>query len=149
MLVRTAFGAVATSALVAASLAPAYAGGYGGGGDNGELRVKVCKYIYGGDRGDEFDIKSWTDDESGRDDFGHRDCYRYRLDYDDNKFWLKEYDLDDYDDDYRVYFKVGGDVDKARSYRNGHLKVWFDDHEDDPYLRVYVYNRGDKYDHHY
>jgi len=143
MLVRTAFGVVATSALVAASLSPAYAGGGHGGGDDNELRVKVCKYISDGDRHDEFDIKSWTDEDSDRDDFGHRDCYRYTFEYDDNKFWLKEYDLDDYDDDYDVYFKIRGDVDKARSPRNGKLKVWFDDDKDDPYLRVWVYNRGD------
>jgi hypothetical protein len=143
MLVRTALGAVCASALVAGTMAPAAFASHSR--PNDELRVKVCKYIYDGDRHEEFDIDVWTDDDDDDTTLGHRDCDWFRLDYDDNKFYLDE-DVDRRDWD--TYFRVYGDAYKARAYYGGRLKVWFDDDEDRPYLRINVYNRGDD-DHHH
>jgi hypothetical protein len=140
MLVRTAFGVVATSALLATSLAPAYAHGGSHHRQNDELRVKVCKYIDNHDDDEEFDIDVWTDEEDDSTTLGHRECDWFRLDYDNNKFWLDE---DVNHRDWDTYYRVYGDAERAKAYRGGKLKVWFDDDEDHPYLRINVYNRSD------
>lgn len=130
MLARTVLGALCASALAAGVLAPTAASA-GGGYD--ELRVRVCKYV---DTDDEFDFRAWTDEERKYFSLYDDECKRLRLDYSRNWFWLREYvDTDQWD----VRFRVRGDYDYYRKY-DDRVKVWFDDQEDEPYLRIYVYN---------
>ncbi len=131
MLVRTALGAVCASALAAGVLAPVAASASGSRVD--ELRVRVCKYV---DTEDEFDFKAWTDEERKRFTLEDGDCKTLRLDYSRNRFYLREYvDEEDWD----VRFRVRGDYDDYEA-DDSRLKVWFDDEEDEPYLRIKVYN---------
>jgi hypothetical protein len=132
MLVRTALGAVCASALVAGTLAPAAVAAQGGGND--ELKLRVCKYV---DNGDDFDIDVWTDEERKSRNFEDEECKTWYLDYDRARFWLEE-DIDE--DEWDVSYKITGDAYKAKRKGEGYIKVWFDDDEDDPYVKVRVYN---------
>jgi hypothetical protein len=132
MLARTVLGAVCASALAAGVLAPTAASAGGGGGFD-ELEVRVCKYT---DSNEEFDFRAWTDEERRRFSLEDDECKRVYLDYSRNRFWLREY-IDE--DEWRVRFRVRGDYEDYETDED-RVKVWFDDNEDEPYLRINVYN---------
>lgn len=129
MLVRTVLGAVGAAAMAAGALTPvaASAGGFD------ELEVRVCKYT---DSNEEFDFRARTDEESRRFSLEDDECKRVFLDYSDNRFRLREY-VDE--DEFRVRFRVRGDYEDYETDED-RVKVWFDDQEDEPYLRISVYN---------
>jgi len=130
MLARTVLGAVCAAAMAAGALTPtaASAGGFD------ELKVRVCKYT---DSYEEFDFRARTDEESRRFSLEDDECKRVWLDYSRNRFRLREY-VDE--DEWRVRFRVRGDYEDYETY-DDRVKVWFDDEEDEPYLRINVYNR--------
>ena len=136
MLVRSALAAVSGLALIAGgAVAPAFA--THGDDEDGELKIKVCKEVRG-DSDEEFDFVARTDEKKKEFSLEDGDCYKSKLEFDDNKFVLKEkYDDDDW---YDPKFRVSGDDERVR-YDDGKLVVKFDDDEDKPKLKIVVYNK--------
>ncbi len=132
MLVRAALGAACAAALAASAFAPAVAAAQGEGD---ELRVRVCKDT---DSDEEFDFEAWTDSEDREFSLEDGDCRRLRFDFDRNRFWLEELDAEDFD----VRFRVRGDDERVR-VRDERVRVTFDDEEDEPSLRITVFNEED------
>jgi hypothetical protein len=142
MSARTAVGAFCVSALVAGGLVPAtaFAKSQPNVENSDEVRVRVCKVVESGDDDYRFRFRAWTQ--------GHEDSYRFwlrdhhcrwfTLDYDRPYLYLWERNSDDYD----VRFRVRGDYEWYQRYDDDRLKVKFED--DDPTLRIWVFNYGDE-----
>ncbi|NYD41388.1 hypothetical protein [Nocardioides panaciterrulae] len=169
MLVRTIFGSLATSALIAGGLAaPASAHG-----DHrhhhhhaDEVKVLVCAKFQdhhdhgdhhgddrgtdpGSDHGDDHHgddaqvaITVRTDEDQGSATLGDGECSRFQLDF--HRSLLRVYAATQ-DDEGHIRFKVFGDVVGAWS-RDNLLKVRFDAGEDHPFVGVGV---GVEEDHHH
>jgi hypothetical protein len=149
MLVRSALGAVAGLGLVVGGVAsPAAAhGDHGDHGDSDTLRVTVCKKVEenndhdrrlkGRDKDEEeFDFRAKTDEDREKFSLEDGDCEKLKLEFDNNKFVLREHVEDGWDD---PEFKVYGDDERSWD-DEGKLVVKFDDDEDNPRLWIVVVN---------
>ena len=155
MLVRSALGAVAGLALVVGGVAsPAAAHSWDS--DSDTLRVKVCKkvkekhhdderHLKGrGHDDEEFDFKARTDEDREKFTLEDGDCEKLKLEFDNNKFVLKERVDDGWND---PKFKVSGDEEDSWD-DEGKLVVKFDDDEDKPRLKIVVINSEEDDDGH-
>jgi hypothetical protein len=164
MLVRTIFGSLATSALIAGGLAaPAAAHGHHHHHHHhaDEVKVLVCAkfedrdhgHDHGGPRtahdpGDDHGdglvaVAVRTDEDQANATLGDGQCTRLELDF--HRSWLSVYAATQDRED-QIRFRVFGDVEGAWS-RDNQLKVRFDDRQRDPFVGVGVGVEADHHDH--
>lgn len=157
MIVRTIFGALATTALVlGGTTTPVNATSGHHDHHKDEVKLKVCAFFlddhhHHGDDGhadrtghhDDHDglvnIYARTDEDRQFAQLSSRECAWFELEFDDN--WLRVGAFpkrDKWHHKKTVLYKTYGDVENSFVTPRNWLKVWFDDDEHDPFVGVNV-----------